>query len=376
MAYNVSADDASTRGGEAIYNSTFATAGRQFKLWSYMSSHTGETEPNLVPMTSDFNSNPMTDIVVTYDATKHTWKTPADKGVFYWPRPKYRLYTYAVYPSTALFDAGLASETTKSLDYTTTAISGDDDLMYAAFTDQRPSRDNSEKSRAVTLTFHHALTQIAFYGKLSPLFESFGWTVEVNSITVCNINSKGKFEFTPTELNASTLNITPADPSVPINYGLAMNTETNTESIEISDTEEATALTSPTAVTMLMPQTVTPWDKTIAATDANNTGGYLAISLRIIERHAGENEESDTYIYPLDSSGNFVTVYVPFDSTTDGTTPGPWGAGKLYKYLLTFGVGNSVGGNPIIQPISIEAAIAPWQEVTVSGEIKRKTPTE
>lgn len=330
----------------------------------------------LLPMTSDFNSTPMTDKEINYDPLSATWKTPTSDGQFYWPRPKYRLYTYAVYPSTANFNAGLTSEITKSLDYTTTAISGDEDLMYAAFTDQRPERDNSEKSRPVTLTFHHALTQIAFYGKLSSLFKSFGWTVEVNSITICNVNSKGKFEFTPTGLNNSTLNITPANPSVKSSYPLTLNTETNTESIEISDTEEPTAITSPSAVTMLMPQTITPWDKTKEATAADNTGGYLAISLRIVEKHDGAPGEAYTYVYPLESNGDFITVYVPFSSTTDGTTPGSWEAGKLYKYMLTFGAGYSVGGNQIIQPISIEAAIAPWQEVNVSGEIKRKTPSE
>ncbi|MBQ9261067.1 MAG: fimbrillin family protein [Prevotella sp.] len=367
ITFDVSAIDTQTRGGTAVYNSSFTGP---FKLWSYMQNTDATGEPQLLPMTSDFNKTPMTDKEVTFDPSSATWKTPVGDGQFYWPRPHYKLYCYAVYPSTAIFNAGAATNFAKSLDYTSTAISGDEDIMYAGFMGQRPNRDNSEKSRTVNLSFHHALSQIKFYGKLSQLFDDFGWQVEVNSITACNINSKGQFAFEPTTLNSSatSLAITQASPIAPKDYVLDMKPDRS----NITTKSNPVLLTSSTSVTMVMPQKLTPWntsnesEKTGTGGKPTTSGSYLAISMRIIEPPATEGADPK---YPLGNNGDFVTVYTPFTTgvnDANGNQTG-WEPAKTYKYTIEFGGGYDAKGNPLFQPIGITAAITPWTTTSVPG---------
>ncbi len=325
------------------------------------------------------------DDIVTYQRIAVTgpeqyrwvWKTARD---YFWPQENYFVQFYAVHPATAPVISDILTD--KSFSYTSeNPIDGNHDLMWATAATTREKKgdgsfkDPNDKTNAtVSLQFHHVFSQIVFYGKLSQQFKDFGWTIEVENINICNVNSVGKGTFVPDTdlLKAASFEFEANSPAVLRNYQMAMNTghlTVNNITVATDSNGKDIPLTSPTDVTMLMPQTINPWD--IASeqngTDSPNTqNGYLSISLRIIDNN-GENP-----VYPLKSDGSYVTVYVPFSSYAENATASPWLAGQLYKYTLTFGAGYSAAGNPVIQPIKIEAAIAPWSETEVSGTIKRR----
>lgn len=383
ITYQVSADHVETR-GEAISNSSFPKAGRKFKLWCWMTDDNGATYR---AMTSDFNTNPLTDIDVTYTAGTG-WTT---SETFYWPRPRYRADFYAIYPpETSSNPSGVATSftaTTKTITYT--SFDGNTDLMYATYSDQRAEKDVREKHRSATLNFYHATTQVMFFGKLSSQLNNFGWEVEVKDITIYNVKADGTFTFQPydaakvTKPEAMTFALKEGAStrvySPTMNYPESEATQ-EIKKIKIDATSMAdnheVQLTSSSDALMLLPQDLKPWDsdnEKSGTVSPTTSGGYLAINLRAVQHQTGEQPD----IYPLKADGGFVTVYVPFGSTTDGATiasstvQSPWLAGKLYKYILTFGVGLSAGGKTVIQPIKIEAAIAPWLEATpVTATIK------
>ena len=303
------------------------------------------------------------------------WKTARD---YFWPQENYFVQFYAVHPASAPVIADILTD--KSLTYgASNPYDGNHDLMWATAATTRESKgdgsfkDAGDKTNStVKLQFHHVLSQIAFYGKLSPQFKNWGWTVEVGGITIHNVNTCGTGTFVPDDdkFKPSTFEFTPAEPAILNDYTMAMNTghlTVSSTTVAKDDANKDIPLTSPTDVTMVIPQTINPWDIATEQGGISDTeNGYLSVSLRIIDN----NGESP--VYPLKSDGGFITVYVPFSSYAEDALASPWIAGKLYKYTLTFGAGYSANGNPVIQPIKVEAAIAPWNEATVSGTIKRK----
>ena len=380
ITYQASTDNVATRGETITSTESFATNGRTFKIWGWMTDDLGT---GTHPMTSDFNSHPLTAVDVTY-TTANGWTT-SEK--FYWPRPRYRADFYAIYPASTVTSFTTDS---KTITYTSTnGFDGNTDLMYATYSGQRPDKMVGQKRKEVSLTFHHAMTQILFYGKLSSALDALGWTVEVRDITIYNAKSGGTFTFEPYDANKVTKPeaMTFALGSTTTPYSPTMNITTPATAIKIDNTSmgdnSEVLLTSPL---MLLPQTLTEWDSENENTGTISpvtSGGYLAISLRAIDNSGA------TPAYPLQADGGFVTVFAPFGSPTTTVTPdpadpndpttapvttyNPWLAGTLYKYILTFGVGKSAGGNDVYQPISIEAAIAPWIEATpVSGDIYRR----
>lgn len=260
---------------------------------------------------------------------------------------------YAVWPVTAPIITPSADLNTISLTYTTNA-NADEDLLYAVTANQ------TQIATSVPLTFHHALAQVTFKGKLSAQFQTFGWTVEVGSITIHNVNTTGTFTYPASSSGTSTGNWTSATTPVLANYTL---TPATTGGITVNSTAEAVALTSATDVTMLMPQTLTAWTPasetggtTIETNDSNDKFCYLSIQLRIKDKDGN---------YVVGSSATYHTVYAPFSGT--------WAHNRCYRYTLTFGGGYDAQGNPVIQTIGIEAAITPWNTASYESIVKRKS---
>ena len=348
IACQVTADSPQTR-AEAITPATFAQDGRQFALWGWMTD--GETS---LPMNSDFNSQPLSGAIVTYHAATATWDTDV---TYYWPIPRYRADFYAFYPTSVPFQSG-----TKAITYTAASpFLGNADVMYATYSDQRPKKDKKEKQRAAHLHFYHAMAQVQFSGILSPLFADFGYTVQVQSITLCNINSAATLTF---DASGNTLGddglasaMTCTDLSNPRSYDATMN---GTAPITVSSTNpiEAVTLTDPADPLLLLPQTLTAWnpgDDHLGTDHPQTSGSYLAIALIL--------KDSDQKSL-LTADGTATTVYVPFDS---GQHDG-WESGKIYKYMLTFGAGYHADGSARIQPITITAAIQDWTDLDAVSE--------
>ena len=325
------------------------------------------------------------DDIVTYQRIAVTgpeqyrwvWKTARD---YFWPQENYFVQFYAVHPASAPVIADILANKSFTYDQTN-PYDGNHDLMWATAATTRESKgDGSFKdagdntNATVKLQFHHVLSQIAFYGKLSQLFKDWGWTVEVGGITICNVNGGGTGTFQSKPYAAphdpDTLIFTAAEEAVPCNYTMAMNTghlTVSSTTVAKDDANKDIPLTSPTDVTMVIPQNPTAWipvsqgtqekpGSTISAT----TGCYLAISMRIYD--------VDNY-YHLGSADSYDTVYVPFETGVyymyDQIS---WQAETKYRYTLEFGGGYDASGESVIHPMSITTAIQPWDSATIDSE--------
>ena len=98
----------------------------------------------------------------------------------------------------------------------------------------------------------------------------------------------------------------------------------------------------PNPPSMLIPQTLTPWDRATAV--GSTTGNYLKIGCRITVEGYDGNFADEGYIY------------VPLNGT--------WEMGKDYTYTLNFGTGYDREGKPILQPITITGTVTPWADGT------------
>lgn len=344
VTYTVTTDDVTTRG--AIANTAeFLTDGRQFRVWAFMKKDGSSDE--WTAMTSDYSETPLQAVDVTYVAWRNEWLTyDADHNtvVYYWPRPEYKVNYYAVYPNENYFNT-----TNKTLDYTVAANNTGTDLMYATVQGQRDGTERPNQRKAVELTFHHALTQISFYGQLHSDLVSLGWQVDVNSITLCNVMSQGSLALR----TDGTSDQQCENPSSPVNYSLAMNADRQTISaatIPQDGEGNDIPLTSPTNIAMLLPQQLTAWNNASASETSGTTtpttdGCYLAVSLMV-----KDSENSPVF------GSDPITVFSPFDcGVADG-----WKSGLRYKYTLTIKGGYNAKGKPVISAMGITAAIQPW----------------
>ena len=302
----------------------------------------------------------------TSQTAKWVWKPVGD---YPWPQDIYLLRFYAIHPYKDDLKIGTTGDiaTEKTLSYTTEhPLPGNYDLMYATAKTHRETtgeenfKDASDAS-AVTLQFHHALAQLQFYGRLSNDFANMKYRVEIKGIRLCNVINTATFTFSGDDAHmGETEAVAYSMGSDKGNYDLTMAAA---DPIAVTTTE-AVSLSSPDNPLMVLPQTLTAWDrqKEQSGTEAPVTSGtYLAVTLRIIYQ-----EEGKAAVYPLEAGGDFVTTYVPLTGTWEDT----WEVSKTYKYTLTLGAGFSAAGNPVIQPINIEAAIAPWQTTEVTGSVQ------
>lgn len=258
---------------------------------------------------------------------------------YYWPDDGSSVNFFAIYPKDLTFDA-----LTKSIDYVVpVAINQQKDVMYETVTKSRD--DVVTTGNAVPLTMHHALSQVTFKGKVSS--SNKDWTVHVSKIKLCNIKSSGTF-------NLSTK--TWKGFSVPKSYPLSMKSELQTLTFYKSDgTTEAAAtnLTADDGALLLIPQSLTAWNKTVNVSSSENTGAYLEVTLHI--------SRNSTDI--LGTAASPVKAYVPFDNTES-----VWQPGKKYIYTLQFGAGLDADGNSLVQSVGITltATIEDWGTGTVT----------
>lgn len=126
----------------------------------------------------DPNSN-----VVSYDNTRRSWYP---KYTYYWPDDRTTVDFYAIYPKDVPF-----STANKEIDFSTTAVSGSDDVLYCkSSTSKLGANHYATNVYAAEIVFKHALSRIAFAKQ-----ELNGVTLYVNSITLKQIKDKGTFDF-------------------------------------------------------------------------------------------------------------------------------------------------------------------------------------
>ena len=317
-----------------------------FRVWATKTLTGTTTEEAFI---NDITSN-----VVVYDDLTHYWRTTG--ATYYWPDAPGALYNvtfYALYPASAPTTSDIVSNKTIAFD-ATHPIDGNTDVLY---TKHQTSLSTviSSSSPAVPLRFHHALTQLAFQGKLSDAFITDGLQVTVGSIKVCNVNSTGDLDLAATTTSLwGTL-------STPTDYPLTMVSD---EGIVLTST--AQALTSSSDITMVIPQVLTAWDPTTqciyvvdgVSTKALTTGSYLAIDCKIFDTQTGS--------YMIGDATSYETIYAPFEADP-GNPTATWEPGIRYTYTLSFGSGYSSQGTLIgDRVLNISVSITPWDEGPVA----------
>ena len=319
-----------------------------FRVWATKQ----VTTPTLGVEEAFINDN--TSNVVVYDDLTHYWRTTG--ATYYWPDAPGALYNvafYALYPASAPTTSNIVSNKTIAFD-TTHPIDGNTDVLYTKHQTSL-SAVISSSSPAVPLRFHHALTQLAFQGKLSDAFITDGLQVTVGSIKVCNVNSTGDLDLAATTTSLwGTL-------STPTDYPLTMVSD---EGIVLTST--AQALTSSSDITMVIPQVLTAWDPTtqcIYVVDGVSTktltiGSYLAIDCKIFDTQTGS--------YMIGDATSYETIYAPFEADP-GNPTATWEPGIRYTYTLSFGSGYSSQGTLIgDRVLNISVSITPWDEGPVA----------
>lgn len=270
----------------------------------------------------------------------------ADKDkVAYWPTAG-DVDFYAVSPAITddLVLQGFAYDMTsaaKTISYTTVdeynSTGTNHDVMYAV-TKGRNKENNG--TMPVQMNFKHILSQVVFKAKTtSSILE-----VDVKSVKIHNFVHSGTFTLPEGEPAMSNWSLSPVAEGA-YTVKLAANVKTSNAVVNLSD------MNSPL---MMIPQKLTKWSTYSAGTavsklEADNAKEcYLEILMKL--------KQNDSYL--IGSAAEYKTVYVPFDNATG------WEPGKRYIYTLIFGGGYDDQGEPILSPITFNAATTDWVDAT------------
>ena len=304
----------------------FIQEGRQFRVWAFMDNGLNNGGDCNDPMISDFVSDPLQNVLVTYSQARNSWET---SETYYWPRPKYNVNFYAVYPENAGYNAE-----TKALNYSSAVGLAQADVMYATYSGKRTgTKDEKKLGKTVPLVFHHPFSLVQFQAK-----KSNELTVTINSLEIHNVYSTGTFTLPTPVLNSTDVQLGSWDNlGGQITYSVSLSSP-------ISLTGELQSLDN--NVLVVIPQTNAAWDVTHATNKVitNNDGAsgpkgsYLKIGCSVV--FGGTNYADNGFIY------------VPFALN--------WEAGKRYIYKLGFGSGYNHEGVKTIQEITLSVTVTDW----------------
>lgn len=287
------------------------------------------------------------------------WDYDDPDKVAYWPTAG-DVDFYAVSPAMTddLFHHGFAYDMTsaaKTITYTTVdeykSTGTNHDVMYAV-TKGRNKVNNG--TMAVQMNFKHILSQVVFKAKTtSSILE-----VDVENVKIHNFVHSGTFTLPAGEPAGEPAR----EPAMsdwkpfPVGEGAytvklnAANVKTSNAVVNLSD------MNSPL---MLIPQKLTKWSTYSAGTAVSKHDAdikkecYLEISMKL--------KQNDSYL--IGSAAEYKTVYVPFDNATG------WEPGKRYIYTLIFGGGYDDQGEPILSPITFDAATVDWANANAGADV-------
>ena len=298
----------------SVFTGTEFPTTEAFGVWAW---EEGETQPFIA---GD---------AVRYRDDLGAWSTDAR---YIWPRGN--ITFCAVYPASMAFDAD-----SRTVAYTVPAITASQtDILYDMLTTSKGDEKvmyNSVRRYSVPIKFRHALSQIAFRGRIKE--ENQDWTVDISDLTLCNVASQGVFS-----LSTGTWgSITGLQ-----DYSIGMNSSTGSLTYG-STAYEAADLTAADGSLLLIPQQLYPWDAD--SNVASQDGAYIAVTCHIY------NNVSSLF----GTAASHITVYVPFDNSGS-----PWEPGRKYVYTLNFGAGLDANGKSHLEPIEITTEITDWTEGT------------
>lgn len=279
------------------------------------------------------------------------WDYDDKDKMAYWPTVG-DVDFYAVSPAITddLVLQGFAYDMTsaaKTISYTTVdeynSKGTNHDVMYAV-TKGRNKENNGTKP--VQMTFKHILSQVVFKAKTtSSILE-----VDVDSVKIHNFVHSGTFTLPAGEPAMSDWKLSPAAKGAYTVKLNAANVKTKNAVVDLSD------MNSPL---MLIPQKLTKWSTSagtaVSIPEADKAKKcYLEISMKL--------KQNDSYL--IGSAAEYKTVYVPFDNNATG-----WEPGKRYIYTLIFGGGYDDHGEPILSPITFDAATVDWADANAGADV-------
>lgn len=217
------------------------------------------------------------------------------------------------------------------------------DVMYAV---TKGCNKENNGTMPVQMNFKHILSQVVFKAKTtSSILE-----VDVENVKIHNFVLSGKFTLPAREPAMSDWTLSPVAAGAYTVKLNAANVKTKNAVVELSD------MNSPL---IMIPQKLTKWSTYSAGTavsihEADNAiESYLEISMKL--------KQNDSYL--IGSAAEYKTVYVPFDNATG------WEPGKRYIYTLIFGGGYDDQGEPILSPITFNAATADWVDASAGADV-------
>lgn len=216
------------------------------------------------------------------------------------------------------------------------------DVMYAV-TKGRNKKNNG--TMPVQMNFKHILSQVVFKAKTtSSILE-----VDVENVKIHNFVLSGTFTLPAGEPAMSDWKLSPAAKGAYTVKLNAANVKTKNAVVNLSD------MNSPM---MLIPQKLTKWSTSagtaVSIPEAEKAKEcYLEISMKL--------KQNDSYL--IGSAAEYKTVYVPFDNATG------WEPGKRYIYTLIFGGGYDDQGEPILSPITFDAATVDWADANAGADV-------
>ena len=213
------------------------------------------------------------------------------------------------------------------------------DVMYAVAKGRNKTNNGTT---AVQMNFKHILSQVVFKAKTtSSILE-----VDVEYVKIHNFAHSGAFVLPEGEPKKSDWTPSPAIEGAYTVKLNGANVVTKNSVVDLSD------MASPL---MMIPQELKKWSTysdgtAVSKADADKkTECYLEIKMKL--------KQNDSYL--IGSAAEYKTVYVPFDNGEDG-----WQPGKRYIYTLIFGGGYDDQGEPILSPITFDAATTNWVDAT------------
>lgn len=205
----------------------------------------------------------------------------------------------------------------------------------------------------VNMTFRHALSQIAFEGKVAP--DHPGLEITVHSITLCNLYRQGTCTIgtdgTPSwsfgtddsadrDANRNSYTIMTGEPGTGITLSTtAGNAYTAVPLSSGTDPDNSDNL-------MLIPQALSYWQYFTNAQPESQSGSYLKI--RMSASQQGVNLLNEDF------------VYVPFGGAPGVSWNGQMIAGRKYTFTLVFGLGRNSQGKSNGTDITYNVNVGDW----------------
>lgn len=290
-------------------------------------------------------------VKIVYNTSTSAWDYADKDQQAYWPTTG-DVDFYAVSPALTdeLVHHGFKYDMTSMLktitystvdEYNTTSreTKTNHDVMYAVAKGRNKTNNGTT---AVQMNFKHILSQVVFKAKTtSSILE-----VDVEYVKIHNFAHSGDFVLPEGEPKMSDWTPSPAIEGAYTVKLNGANVVTKNSVVDLSD------MASPL---MMIPQELKKWSTYSAGTavskaDADKkTECYLEIKMKL--------KQNDSYL--IGSAAEYKTVYVPFDNGEDG-----WQPGKRYIYTLIFGGGYDDQGEPILSPITFDAATTNWVDAT------------